>query len=134
MFFDPSLPGFRNRDAKDKNQVKPQPTTTGDKSQCAFDLWVLLTRRIVDALGRRNQESFVNLKRIEKLSELVPVPSESVVRLVEVQRRQNVSIGNLDDLVQAMFPNAVGNDIDPPDATARIVRISAPIEVDARTP
>ncbi|HTV01820.1 MAG TPA: hypothetical protein VMF13_14830 [Luteitalea sp.] len=105
----------------------PQPA----ESRSRFEIYALVTRRVQDGFGRRDQETFVALTHIDALATATFERSTAQVRLVEVQFRAlpgeplPVAEGprSLETLVEALFPreDAMGSPID---AAARIVRMS----------
>ncbi|MBF8275534.1 MAG: hypothetical protein HW390_607 [Candidatus Brocadiaceae bacterium] len=135
-----------------KNPEKPvklKPIEPQNESESYFCLYVLLTRKIVDALGRRDQEAFVDLVHYDMLSEVKEVKDkiqEGIrARLVEIQFRvknvgdngERIKNLKLQDLSQMLFPtkpmelkadNPLNSDNDCDNAEARIVRVSPPID------
>ena len=105
---------------------QPQPAD----SVCRFQLFGLVTQRVTDAFGRKEQERFAKLCSLQKLatSDLTP---RNKLRLIEVQFRlkanEPLPVADteqaLSELVKALFPNGDT----PEDAKGRIIRVSSPL-------
>jgi len=112
----------------------------------SFRLYALVTRRVFDAFGRADQESFLSFTALDA----IPVPEkgsepELLLRIVEVQFRSQVDtagnrvlIGNVPipsdfaGLLETLFPkHATYSLTSPPDqdAKGRIVRISPSLRI-----
>ena len=124
-----------------------RPAHAGDQAWQAwsdqFEIWVLCTRRVIDAFGHTDQEAFVDLIPLSKLQLNPAKPKPDLVRLVEVQRVARSLFITIDgplpvestswqDLAEDLFPQEKGKKkktylIDSAAARARIVRVSPPI-------
>jgi hypothetical protein len=113
------------------------PLEQPDESVARFEVLALLTRRIVDAFGRPDQEAFAEILPLSALTVLPRQRREgTVLRLVEVQFRlkkndppplggTEPAVDALARLVAALFPFDAERDSE--DAKARIVRVSPPL-------
>jgi len=121
-----------------------RPAHAGDQAWSdQFEIWVLCTRRVIDAFGHTDQEAFVDLIPLSKLQLNPANPKPDLVRLVEVQRVARslfvttdgplpVESTSWQDLAEDLFPQEKDKKkktyvTDPAAARARIVRVSPPI-------
>lgn len=124
---------FGRQSTLNEVDVLPMPSA----GNCFFYIYVLLTREIFDALGRQNQEAYVDLVPMDKLKDVpVNVRAKTKARLVEIQSRKRIDGDDDEDIFKLLFPTALGstelpqslglagNDNSPTDADARIVRVS----------
>lgn len=113
---------------KDRKAVVLAPT---ESEADLFSLWILVTRIVSDAFGRKDNESFVTVLpypldgNSEKI--LKQMGAEDYTfrgRVVELQRSPNVKPMSTKDFFKLIF--IADNNYD---ATARIVRVSEPFEI-----
>jgi hypothetical protein len=110
----------------------PQPTD----SFCRFEVFALITRRVRDAFGRGDQETFVGLAHVDQLPNATFDRHTAHVRLIEVQFRLPPGAAlpvqegpeALNTLAKALFPQEAAPD-SPFDAPARIVRTSPRLRI-----
>jgi hypothetical protein len=106
------------------------PLNVADGSSSVFELYVVLTERITDAGGHRDQEAYASTFVCDASGALLHNSGATVfanpqrlrARVLEVQRRKNDSSGA--DLWSDIFPNPAVDK----DAKARIVRMSPPVD------
>jgi hypothetical protein len=102
-----------------------------------FRLYLVLTKRVIDAGGRRDQERYLGLfeqapaagwrSLNSNVDASISVNDPLVARVVEVQsRREWGGAATESAFWDALFPKAA-DDRAAPDAVARIVRVSRPI-------
>jgi hypothetical protein len=118
-------------DRQTRKVIVPQTSSVEKGGHALFTWWALVTRQVVDALGRTSQEAFDSLVFVEKGR--VPLPPSKTalrVRLVEVQQHGPDPINEAEKLYAALFPPPPDSDAtEPSDAKARIVRVTPPLEL-----
>ena len=110
--------------------VLPAKSTPGpDDPHQAFTLLALVTRRVTDAFGNPDRESFLTLARLDNLMKEAQPPAgtgEVRVRLLELQHRRDYNLPGDENLSGSIFDQlfpASGEEV-----VARIVRVSPPLK------
>jgi hypothetical protein len=117
--------------------LKPMPSDEAPLQAAEFRLYLALTKRVVDAGGRRDQERYLGLFEQATdgawrplnadLGASVAATDPLVARIVEVQARRSWLGAKTEGAFwEALFPEQA-EDGSTPDAVGRIVRVSRPI-------